>query len=55
MYIHGASNVTRKVNFRLPDELVDKADVAADYRHKLPDWAGIDADDSLVKWRYTLP
>jgi metal-responsive CopG/Arc/MetJ family transcriptional regulator len=26
--------MTRKVNFRLPDELVDKADVAAEVSHK---------------------
>lgn len=26
--------MTRKVNFRLPDELVDKADVAAEVTHK---------------------
>jgi metal-responsive CopG/Arc/MetJ family transcriptional regulator len=26
--------VTRKVNFRLPDELVEKADVAAEVSHK---------------------
>lgn len=26
--------MTRKVNFRLPDELVEKADVAAEVSHK---------------------
>jgi predicted DNA-binding protein len=34
MYIQEAMDVTRKVNFRLPDELVEKADVAAEVSHK---------------------
>jgi metal-responsive CopG/Arc/MetJ family transcriptional regulator len=33
-YIQEAIDVTRKVNFRLPDELIEKADVAAEVSHK---------------------
>ena len=34
MYVQKVWAVTKKVNFRLPDELVEKADVAAEVSHK---------------------
>lgn len=34
MYSHVIRMGTKKVNFRLPDELIDKADVAAEVTHR---------------------